>query len=187
MHVGSGEDRLVSAPATKHRLNNSKRNQCLFRTKLVVPIPPYSESSSQDVYIMMTALDIKKTTYFEYATTWRLQWFTYLFTLFSYFTYLFIYLLCLLTYNVYLPTYLITLLTYLPTYSLTYLLTYLVLTYLFTYLRNYFILFTYLPTYLLTHSLTLSLTHSLTPCNRVLLEKLTGFQLVKKFAAFYGA
>ena len=27
----------------------------------------------------------------------------------------------------------------------------------------------------------------LTPCNRVLLEKLTGFQLVKKFSAFYGA
>jgi hypothetical protein len=26
----------------------------------------------------------------------------------------------------------------------------------------------------------------LTPCSRVLLEKLTGFQLVKKFPAFYG-
>ena len=39
-------------------------------------------------------------------------------------------------------------------------------------------LLTYLPTYLLTHSLT--------PCSRVLLQKLTGFQLVKKFPAFYG-
>jgi len=42
------------------------------------------------------------------------------------------------------------------------------LTYLFTYLL------TYLPTYLLT------------PCSRVLLEKLTGFQKIKKFPAFYG-
>ena len=31
-----------------------------------------------------------------------------------------------------------------------------------------------------------SLTHLLTPWSRVLLEKLTGFQLVKKFPAFYG-
>jgi len=30
------------------------------------------------------------------------------------------------------------------------------------------------------------LTHSLTPWSRVLLEKLTGFHLVKKFPAFYG-
>jgi len=30
------------------------------------------------------------------------------------------------------------------------------------------------------------LTYSLTPCNRVLLEKLTGSQLVKKFPEFYG-
>ena len=30
------------------------------------------------------------------------------------------------------------------------------------------------------------LTYSLTPCSRVLLEKLTGTQLVKKFPAFYG-
>jgi len=30
------------------------------------------------------------------------------------------------------------------------------------------------------------LTHSLTPCSRVLLEKLIGSQLVKKFPAFYG-
>ena len=41
-----------------------------------------------------------------------------------------------------------------------------------TYLSIY--LFTYLPTCLLT------------PWSRVLLEKLTGFQLVKKFPAFYG-
>jgi len=39
---------------------------------------------------------------------------------------------------------------------------------------NCFILYTYLLTYLLI------------PRNRVLLEKLTGFQLVKKFHAFYG-
>jgi len=37
---------------------------------------------------------------------------------------------------------------------------------------------TYLPTYLLTYLLT--------PCSRVLLEMLTGFQLVKKFPAYCG-
>jgi hypothetical protein len=31
-----------------------------------------------------------------------------------------------------------------------------------------------------------SVTHSLTPWSRVLLEKLTGLQLVKKFPTFYG-
>ena len=36
----------------------------------------------------------------------------------------------------------------------------------------------YLHTYLLTYLLT--------PCSRFLLEKLTGFQLVKKFPAFFG-
>ena len=40
----------------------------------------------------------------------------------------------------------------------------------------------YLFTYLITHLLT----HLLTPESRVLLEKLTGLQLVKKFPAFYG-
>jgi hypothetical protein len=40
------------------------------------------------------------------------------------------------------------------------------------------LLLTYLPTYLLTYLLT--------PWNTVLLEKLTSFQLVKKFPAFYG-
>jgi len=44
-------------------------------------------------------------------------------------------------------------------------------------------IFTYLLTYLLTYILTYSLTHSITPCSTVLLEKLTGFQLVK-FSAF---
>ena len=34
--------------------------------------------------------------------------------------------------------------------------------------------------------LIMALTHSLTPYSTVLLEKLTGFQLVKKFPAFYG-
>ena len=41
-----------------------------------------------------------------------------------------------------------------------------------------YLLFIYLFTYLLTYLLT--------PRSRVLLEKLTGFQLVKKFPAFYG-
>jgi len=62
-----------------------------------------------------------------------------------------------------------------------------VLTYLLTYLLTYFL--TYSLTYLLTYSLTYSLyllTYLLTPWSRVLLEKLTGFQLVKKFLAFYG-
>ena len=59
--------------------------------------------------------------------------------------------------------------TYLLTYILTYLLNNL-LTYLITYLIIY--LLTNLRTYLLTY--------------RVLLEKLTGLQLVKKFPAFHG-
>ena len=41
-------------------------------------------------------------------------------------------------------------------------------------------------TYLFTSLLTHSLTHSLTPWSTVLLEKLTGLQLIKKFPAFYG-
>ena len=40
--------------------------------------------------------------------------------------------------------------------------------------------------YLLTYLLTYSLTYLLTPWCRVLLEKLTGLQLVKKFPAFHG-
>jgi hypothetical protein len=94
----------------------------------------------------------------------------------------------LLTYLLaYLLTYLFTyllkyLLTYLHTYLLTYLLTYLH-TYLLTYLLTYIL--TYLFTYLLTCLLAYLLTHSLTPWSRVL-EKLTGFQLVKIFPAFYG-
>jgi hypothetical protein len=44
----------------------------------------------------------------------------------------------------------------------------------------------YLLTYLLTYLLIEWLTDLLTPRSRVLLEKLTGFQLVKKFPAFYG-
>jgi hypothetical protein len=46
------------------------------------------------------------------------------------------------------------------------------ITYLLTYLHSY--LLTYLHSYLLT------------PWSRVFLEKLTGFQLLKKFLAFYG-
>jgi hypothetical protein len=45
---------------------------------------------------------------------------------------------------------------------------------------------TYLLTYLLACLLTYLLTYLLTPWSRVLLEKLTGFQLVKKFPAFHG-
>ena len=37
-----------------------------------------------------------------------------------------------------------------------------------------------------TYLLTYLLTYVLTPWSRGLLEKLTGFQLVKKFPAFYG-
>ena len=67
------------------------------------------------------------------------------------------------------------LLTYLPNYLLTY-----IHTYLLTYSLIY--LLTYLPTYLLTYLLT----YLITSWSRVLLEKLTGFQPVKKFPAFYG-
>ena len=52
------------------------------------------------------------------------------------------------------------------------------------YLLTYLI--TYLLTYLLTYILTYLLTYLLTPWCRVLLEKLTGLQLVKKFPAFHG-
>ena len=48
-------------------------------------------------------------------------------------------------------------------------------------LLNY--LLTYLPTYLRTYLLT----YLFTPWSRVLLEKLTGSQLIKKFPAFYEA
>ena len=44
----------------------------------------------------------------------------------------------------------------------------------------------YLLTSFLTYLLTYLLTHSLTPCSRVLLDKLTVSQLLKKFPAFYG-
>ena len=56
----------------------------------------------------------------------------------------------------------------------------LILTYLLIYFLTYFLacLLAYLLTYLLAYLLT--------PWNTVLLEKLTSFQLVKKFPAFYG-
>ena len=41
-------------------------------------------------------------------------------------------------------------------------------------------------TYLLSYLLVYLLTYLFTPRSRVLLEKLTDFQLVKKFSAFYG-
>ena len=52
-------------------------------------------------------------------------------------------------------------------------------TYLLTYLLTN--LLTFLPTYVVTYLLT----YLLTPWCRVLLEKLTGLQLVKKFPAFH--
>ena len=47
-------------------------------------------------------------------------------------------------------------------------------------------LLTYLITYLLIYLLTYLFTYLLTPWCRVLLEKLTGLQLVKKFPTFHG-
>jgi len=69
------------------------------------------------------------------------------------------------------------------TYLLIYLLTYLLIC-LLTYLLA--CLLTYLLTYLLTSLRTYLLTYLLTPRCRVLLEQLTGLQLVKKFPAFHG-
>jgi NhaP-type Na+/H+ or K+/H+ antiporter len=46
-------------------------------------------------------------------------------------------------------------------------------------------LLTYLLTYVLTYILTYLLTYLLTPYSTVLLQKLTGLQLVKKFPTFY--
>jgi len=57
--------------------------------------------------------------------------------------------------------------------------------YVFTYLLHTAESF-FLRTYLLAFLLIYLLTYLLTPCNRALLEKLTGLQLVKKFPAFYG-
>jgi len=48
------------------------------------------------------------------------------------------------------------------------------------------IILTYLLIYLLTYLLTYLFTYILTPRSRVLLEKLSGSQLVKKFPVFYG-
>ena len=73
------------------------------------------------------------------------------------------------------------LLTHLLTYSLTYLLTYL-LAYLLTDLHNY--LHIHLLTHLLSHLFTYF--YLLMPYSRVLPEKLTGFQLFKKFSTFCG-
>ena len=64
-----------------------------------------------------------------------------------------------------------------------------VITYLLTYLRTYLLTcsLTYLLTRLLTYLLlTYLLTYLLTAWCRVLLERLTGLQLVKKFPAFHG-
>jgi hypothetical protein len=94
-------------------------------------------------------------------------------------------LTCLLTYLltyllIYILTYLLTsLLAYLHTYLLSYLLIY-ILTYIHTNLL------TYLLIYLDTNLLTCLLTYILTPWSRILLEKLTGSQLVKEFPVFYG-
>ena len=58
--------------------------------------------------------------------------------------------------------------------------------YVFLYKLPTTTLLTHLPTYLITYLLTyLLITYLLTPWIRVLLEKLIGFQVVKKFPAFY--
>jgi hypothetical protein len=78
---------------------------------------------------------------------------------------------------------LIYLLIYLQTHSLSYWVTY-SLTYILTFLLTG--LLTHLCTYTFTYLLlSYLLTYSLTPWSRVLLEKLTGSHLVKKFPAFY--
>jgi len=48
------------------------------------------------------------------------------------------------------------------------------------------IAYTYLITYLITYLLTYIYTYLLTQWSRVILEKLTGSQLVKKYPALYG-
>ena len=83
------------------------------------------------------------------------------------------------------------LVTYLHSYLLTFLLTYFftyLLIFLLTYILTWFLtyLFSYLLSYLLTYFLTYLLTFLLTPWSRVLLDKLTAFQIVKKFPSFYG-
>ena len=160
------------------------------------------------IYFTLLTCFIYLLTFFIYLCT-LLIYFTYLLTymlyLLTYFTYLlylltcFIYLCTLLIYLLILLTsfiYLCTLLTYLLyllmyfTYLL-YLLTY--FTY-FLYLLMYFTYLLYLLTnityflYLLMYVtyLLYLLTYLPTPCSRVLLEKLTGLQLVKKLPAFYG-
>ena len=52
--------------------------------------------------------------------------------------------------------------------------------------KNYDETFTYLFIYIRTYLLSYRLTYLLTPTSRVLLEKLTGSQLVKGFPAYYG-
>ena len=93
------------------------------------------------------------------------------------FTYLLAYLLSYLP-TTYLPIFLISY--YLLTYLLSYILTYLLITYLITYLLTYYFLTLLLITYLLIYLLN----YLLTSRNRVLLQKLTRSQLVKKFPAF---
>jgi len=44
----------------------------------------------------------------------------------------------------------------------------------------------YIHIHLLSYLLTYSFTYKLSPCSTVLLEKLTGYLLVKKFPVFYG-
>ena len=51
-------------------------------------------------------------------------------------------------------------------------------------LNTFMLYIIYLLTYLLTYSLTYLLTYLLIPSSRILLEKLNGFQQVKKFPAF---
>ena len=51
---------------------------------------------------------------------------------------------------------------------------------------SFVFLYIYIYIYIYMYELLLIVEHFLTPWRRVLLEKLTGFQLVKKFPAFHG-
>ena len=57
--------------------------------------------------------------------------------------------------------------------------------YLSFFFRAFVLVVHFLPSFL-PYLLTYLLTHFHSPCSRVLFEKLIGFQLVKKFPAFYG-
>ena len=89
------------------------------------------------------------------------------------------------TYNIhtYIQTYVIHIYIYIFTYLRTYIHTY-VSTFTHTHTHTHISIHTYVSLYTYTH--TYINNYLLTPWCRVLLEKLTGLQLVKKFPAFHG-